>query len=206
MKGQDQRSSESPTAGQILLEIEQAPSLSVPAEGVGEILANQASQLENAHLSFADFHQNYVTGYIQLADTKATWVFAVASGLIAYVFSDSSIQGAIQFQGWDWLTVLICVTVVLLVSTAVLSFVVIAPRLSRSRDGVVFFGSVATRASPDEFVREVAGMGESALIEARLRHGYDISKICARKYRFLTAAFRTGFFALIGMSFVVLLT
>src|SRR3546814_9140833 len=61
-----------------LLEIEQAPSLSVPAEGVGEILANQASQLENAHLSFADFHQNYVTGYIQLADTKAAWVFAVA--------------------------------------------------------------------------------------------------------------------------------
>ncbi len=39
-------------------------------------------------------------------------------------------------------------------------------------------------------------MGEPELIEARLRHGYDISKICARKYRLLTVAFRTGMLSL----------
>lgn len=206
MNGQDQRSSESPATGLVPPEIEQAPSLSVPAEGVGEILANQAPQLEDAHHKFAEFHQSYVTGYIQLADTKAAWVFAVASGLTAYIFSSSNIQNAIQFQKWDWLTILVCATVALLVLTAVFSFLVIAPRLSRSRDGVVFFGSIASRASPDEFVREVAGMGEPELIEARLRHGYDISKICARKYRLLTMAFRTGILALVGIAFVVLLT
>lgn len=205
MSGQDQRSSGSPASERIPPEIERAPSLSVPAGGVGEILTNQASRLEDVHLSFVDFHQGYVTEYIQLADTKAAWVFAVASGLIAYMFSNSNIQGAVQFQGWDWLTVLICVTLVLLVSTAVLSFLVIVPRLSRSRDGIVFFASVATRASPDEFVREIAGMSESALIEARLRHGYDISKICTKKYRLLALAFKFGVFALVGMAFVVLL-
>lgn len=206
MSGQDQRSSESPAAGQVPPEIEQAPSLSVPAEGVGEILANHAPQLEAAHLLFADFHQGYVTGYIQLADTKAAWVFAVSSGLIAYMFGSSNIQGTVQFQRWDWLIVLVCVTAVLLILTAVFSFLVISPRLARSSDGIVFFGSVASRASPDEFVREVAGMGEPELIEARLRHGYDISKICARKYRLLTMAFRTGILALVGIAFVVLLT
>lgn len=205
MNGQDQRSSESPTTGQVPPEIERAPNLSVPVEGAGEILANAAFQLEEAHLLFADFQQGYVSGYIQLADTKAAWVFAVASGLIAYIFGGSNLQ-AILFQRCDWLTALVFVTVVLLVLAAVLSFLVIVPRLSRSNDGIVFFGSVANRASPGEFVREIAGMREPELIEARLRHGYDISKICARKYRFLTMAFRTGILALIGMAFVVLLT
>ena len=56
MNGQDQRSSELLTTRQVPPEIELAPSLSVPAEGAGEILANQAFQLEEAHLLFADFH------------------------------------------------------------------------------------------------------------------------------------------------------
>lgn len=204
MNGQGQRSSESPATQEVPLEIRQAPSIAIAAEGVGDVLVCPTSQLGGAHQSFSEFQQGYVSSYIQLADTKGAWVFAVASGLIAYMFGRPDIQSAIQFQRWDWLTVLVCATLTLLVLTAGLSFLAIVPRLSRSHDSVVFFGSVANRVSSEEFVREISDMSESDLIGARLRHAYDISRVCANKFRLLAIAFRTGILALCGMAVVML--
>jgi hypothetical protein len=186
-------------------EIQGAPSIAIPATEAGDIVSTSTPQLDEAHRSFAEFHQGYVTGYIEFADTKASWVFTITAGLLAYIFSSNEIRMILFLPGWNVLFLLVAATVLLLVLSAVFSFLVISPRFSRSGEGVVFFGSVAKKESADTFVREIAAMGEPALTEARLKHSYDISRICARKYGHLRVAFWTGILALIGMAGIVLL-
>jgi hypothetical protein len=97
-------------------------------------------------------------------------------------------------------------TMLLLVISAACSFLVIAPRLTSSIDeGIVYFGAVARRKSADEYVRDISSKSENDLTEARLKHCYDISGICARKYKYLRNAIWFGLPGLVGMAIVLLL-
>lgn len=202
---QGQRRSDTPQRERMPPEIQGAPSIAIPATEPGDIVSTSTPQLDEAHRSFAEFHQGYVTGYIEFADTKASWVFAITAGLLAYIFSSDEIRMILVLPGWNVPSLLVAATVLLLALSAVFSFLVISPRFSRSGEGVVFFGSVAKKESADTFVRDIAAMSESALTEARLKHSYDISRICARKYGHLRVAFWTGILALIGVACIVLL-
>jgi hypothetical protein len=68
----------------------------------------------------------------------------------------------------------------------------------------VFFGSVAKKPSADAYVAELSSKSVEDLTSARLKHSYDISNVCARKYSLLKNAM---WFALPGLvcAFVTLL-
>ncbi len=202
---QEQRRSDGPAPNQVPREIREAPSIAAPVADVGDIISTNAPRLEDAHGSFAEFHQNYVSNYIQFADTKAAWVFAVASALLAYVFGKEELRAALFLPQMSIPFVLLVATVVLLVSSAALSFIVISPRFGTSGEGVGFFSVGARKTSADSYVREIASMSPAELTEARLKHSYDISRVCARKYGHLRWSFWAGILGLIGMAALTLI-
>jgi Family of unknown function (DUF5706) len=104
-------------------------------------------------------------------------------------------------KGWGAPMALYVSTAALLVTSATFSFLVIAPRLgSTSGESLVYFGAVAERKTVDEYVRAVGSQSEAQLTEARLKHCYEISRICDRKYSLLGAAIVVGIPALVGLA------
>jgi len=205
MTDSQQRKGETPT-GNVPPEIQSAPRIATPTPRSGEVVSTGAPQLDEAHSAFAEFHQSYVTGYIQFADTKAGWAFALASGLIAYIFSNEKFSKILFHPVFTLSSLLLSGTTVLLILSAALSFLVIVPRFKSSGEGLVYFGAVAKKRAANDYIQEIASAGESALTEARLKHSYDISRICAQKYKLLRAAFWLGALGLIGMAIILMMT
>ena len=184
---------------QVPAEIRAADRITGPLPGPAELVATDAVTLEAVHSDFAAFHESYVSRYIGLADTKASWAFAIAAGAITYMLGNDHIRAMIH-TGWGPPLALFVSTAALLLASAVFSFLVIAPRLgSSTRDDIVYFGAVAQRKSAEEYVRAIASQSEAQLSEARLKHCYEISGICARKYEHLRKAILVGIPALFGL-------
>ncbi|MFC4309095.1 Pycsar system effector family protein [Steroidobacter flavus] len=200
-----QRSSDSPPQGTVPPEIEGAPKIAAPATGQGEIVASGTPQLDEAHRSFSEFHQGYVSNYIQFADTKAAWIFAIAAGLVVYILDKNDLKTLLCPPDQNLYLWALVATAALLIASAVFSFLVVLPRLPASGEGIVSFFSVAKKPSADSYVREIASMTDAALTEARLKHSYTISGVCRRKYAHLRCAFITGMLGLAGTALLTLL-
>ncbi len=193
--------------GRVPAEIQAAPQLAGAGAPAGELVTTATARLGAHHSGFAEFHEGYVRHYIGLADTKSAWTFTISAGLIAYVIGSDKFQGVLMGPVWSPQFVFLGATVIFLVLSAFCSFLVIAPSLaSSSGEGIVHFRAVASRTSADEYVRDIASRSEENLTAARLKHCYDISGICARKYRYLKGAIWLVLPALVGMAVVLLST
>lgn len=203
----EQRPQDVPITEPIAPEIQQAPTIGVPVEGAGTLTPTRSNDLKAFHGEFAEFHEGYVRHYIALADTKAGFSFGIVSAILAHHLSDDKTRrllipptGEVTF----WISL---ASVLLLLVSAYFSFLVIAPRLTApSGEGIVFFGSVATRSDASNYVGELARLSESELTSARLKHCYDISRVCASKYDRLKKAIWSGFPGLLGALFMLLAT
>ncbi|RSV39506.1 hypothetical protein CA234_14725 [Sphingomonas sp. ABOLE] len=60
----------------------------------------------------------------------------------------------------------------------------------------MFFGSVAAKNNAASYVSEVAAHDFAEITEARLKHCFDVSKVCAEKYASLKKAIWFGLLAL----------
>lgn len=188
-----QRPSESAVQENVPPEIEAAPHIGVPLRGVGELKATGGEKLEEYHGAFAEFHEGYVRDYIGLADAKAGLAFALASGVLAYFLGNDQIRALLATPTCSFAFVICLLSTVLLTVSAVFSFLVIAPRLSSpSNEGIVFFGAVAGRRNAIEYISDVAGFSSRDIIEARLKHCFDISRVCSQKYAQLRRAIWVG--------------
>jgi len=182
-----------------------APAIGVPEESIGLIERVDQSNLKPEHAEFAEFHEDYVRSYISLADTKGSWAFAIASGVLVYLFTDNNIREVLLSPSLSCRFGLVLLTGLLMVASAVCSFLVVAPRLSApSGDGIVFFGAVAKHRSATEYIDNVASMSPGSLTHARLKHCFDISRICHRKYVFLRFSIWMGVSGLLGALVTVL--
>jgi hypothetical protein len=176
-----------------LVDAAAVPPISVAQTGVPELSPSPVPALENYHWDFAAFEEEYIRSYIALADTKAAWVFTVASGLLAYLFSRNTTQLILLQPRWSLALALLLLGAILLIISAFHAFRVVAPRLtSPSAEGVIFFGAVAAQPSADAYVSNVASKDKTTLTEARLKHCYDVSRICNAKYRALKKAIWLG--------------
>jgi hypothetical protein len=100
---------------------------------------------------------------------------------------------------WKLPLLLAWFAVALLLLSAFFSFCVVAPRLrSPSGEGIVFFGAVAKHKNADTFVSSIAAKSPQDLAEARLRHCYDVSRVCDAKYGSLKKAIWFGIAALVA--------
>lgn len=178
-------------------EVRAAPSISVPEGDVGEVMPAPAFALEDHHMDFANFQEEYVRNYIALADTKAAWTFTIASGVLVYLIATDETKAALLAPELSLAHAFLVGSVVLLIVSALFSFRVVAPRLgSQSGEGIVFFGSVAAKADAKAYVRDISAHDSSALAEARLKHCFDVSTVCTRKYASLKKAIWFGLPAL----------
>lgn len=200
-----QQSSNRASPAHVPPEIRGAPSIAAPVASAGDIVRADELQLGEAHRAFAEFHGNYVSSYIALADTKAAWIFAITSGLLVYMFNGQGVAKILVLPGMNVAFILAASTVLLLILSAAFSVFVISPRFKSSGDGVVFYSAVARKGSADVFIRNIASMNSSSLTEARLKHCYDISYVCAQKYIYLRLAFWAGVLALIGIGGLLLI-
>jgi len=174
-------------------EIKNAPKIGRPSNQ-GEVTPTPHVPLEDYHFAFSEFHEGYVSRYIQLADTKASWIFALVSALIVFLITSD------DFEKFDLFAVENCLLVILLLLTfgmliisAIFAFLVIAPNLrSPSGEGLVFFGSVAKHENSGAYVNKVSGLSEQEMANLRLQHCYDLSKVCSKKYNRLKVSIWLG--------------
>lgn len=181
-----------------------APDISVPQTGAGEI-ASAGDSLTDHHLEFATFQEGYVRNYISLADTKGGWAFTVASGVLVYLIGKDSIRAVLLAPAFSFQFILACACVLLLGLSAFFAFRVIAPRLaSPSGEGIVFFGAVAKHPNATAYIDAVESRSARDLIEVRLKHCFDVSRVCEGKYDSLKASIWLGLPALLA-TFALLL-
>jgi hypothetical protein len=141
---------------------------------------------------FAAFHEQYVTKYIQLADAKAGATFTVCSGVFAYLWTrDTFIDAVVHARTWCLFAVSLG-ALILLAAGSAMAFYVIAPRLARSGNDLVFWKSVAALPRRDSLAEAVLTSSRERLARERLHHCYDLSKVCASKYLWLRRAMITG--------------
>lgn len=193
---------------QVPPEIQAAPQIPVRSETPERLVSTTDPRLDEAHSAFAEFHAGYVGSYIGLADTKAAWTFAVASGALAYMLGDEEFRRSMLGHSLTWspTSALFFATAILLLLSAAFSFLVIVPRLSTSGEGIVYFGAVAKRSSASDYVRDIASRKAPDLAQARLKHCYDISKVCLIKYQQLKKAILFGLPGLIGLGLMAFLS
>lgn len=168
-------------------EIENAPGIVAPPIATATIEPVPVSPLEAYHSEFATFHEGYVRHYIQLADAKAGVGFGIISGVLAYLLGKDAVRDVLLHPALTAKFGITLIAVLFLIASAMSAFLVIAPRLGSSPGdaGLVFFGDVAGRASGDEYVSDIASRSESDLTAARLRHCFDVARVCTRKYALL---------------------
>lgn len=172
-------------------EIANAPKLSTATDAAGD-LATMGINFEDYHTKFVDFHYGYVSQYISLADTKAAWTFTLTSGALAFLFSKDQLRVLILAPEWSAGAVLLYSALAFLTLSSLCSFLVIAPRLTTSGEGLVFFRAVAARSSANSYLQSLASTGKAELVSARIEHCYDLSTICTRKYDYLIKAMYLG--------------
>jgi len=169
--------------------------------------SQEHNRLHEHHKEFSEFHEGYVSRYISLADTKASWIFALTSALLVFMATDDDLaQVYIAIKG-DWLGVLILLVIfTLLALGGIFSFLVIAPNLrSWSGESLVFFASVAKQKDSETYIDKIAQLDDHQMTDIRLQHCYDISKVCARKYKCLRCAIwfgAIGAFLLVALVFL----
>jgi hypothetical protein len=195
------------TTGQVTASSSNSPSLGsnltgglgmTPPPSSPAITPTQSADLTQAHTEFASFREEYVRHYISLADTKATMLFGVAAGLLAYLFGQSKFNELIRDPAFTIEYTQVVTTVILLILSAFCASLVIAPRLANTGEGIVFFGSVARYSSSLKYLEHVAKQDEAKLTAARIQHTYDVSKACVKKYDMLRRAFWLGCLGMIS--------
>lgn len=192
-------------SGRVRPEIAQAGGLPAAPEAEADVhdIVPADAELSDEHRDFASFHQGYVWNAITLADTKASWAFAICAGMVAYLVGKVETRTILLQMPWTPLSVLAAVTLLLLIAGAAFAFLVIVPRLNASSEGLVYFGAVARNADSDTYVRAVAGSSLRDLVRARVVHAFDISRIASRKYDLLR---RSMWCAVAGLALAAILT
>jgi hypothetical protein len=117
-----------------------------------------------------------------LADTKATVVFGLASSVIAFLFARQGFHDLLFKPTPTWQTGLAFFVAALLLAGAGFAAWTIAPRLPHTGEGLVFFGAVRCHANGYAYASAVGLEDEAGLALTRLRHCYDVSTVCWRKY------------------------
>lgn len=180
-------------------QIANAPALGARIGQSGPLAQSEGPSFEDYHASFAEFHEGYVRHYIALADTKAGLAFAVATGVLSATFASGTRLEVLANPVWSPGYALVVTCAALLLLSAVFSFLVVAPRLSvRSGEELVFFVHVAQRPNAEAYAAEIGGSSQSKLTGARLRHCFDVSKICTRKYDQLSKGVWFGLLGLVN--------
>jgi hypothetical protein len=173
----------------------------------GDIVPSNGTDVDhvaNTQHSYIQHIHTYVREYISLADKKASFIFAVGSAILVYLYEKGAMGlWSIDFKNWG-VSELVSISAILLLSVSVsLSISVVFPRLGGSKKGFVFWGSIAEYESARDFSDAAQRLADNDYYREMLRHTYEISGICNRKYRLLNWSIRIGSFGAISAILIV---
>lgn len=175
------------------------------------IANDEASAIEpvskemEVRLKYSEEVHQYIREYIRLADQKAAFFFAVSSALIAYINSKGHLTAWLVCPSeWGRPEPLAFLSVVFLLASLLACLLVVAPRLTGSAKGIIFFNAVASYSTQQEYAAKVASLSPASLCEEKLKHAYDISKVCRRKYQALFYAIWCGAIGVLSTALLLL--
>jgi hypothetical protein len=146
-------------------------------------------QEEQSYLvQFANFHDDYVTRNIVLADNKAGVLATATAGLLGFLLNQAQFRSAVAQAAFTVDGGLSRAAVITLALTFILAFMVIAPRIDKSADSPVNFAEVAKLPSGMAFMADLQRRGPDGITKSRILNCYDTSRVCALKYAFLRKA------------------
>lgn len=142
------------------------------------------SHKENeSRLKFSEETHGYVREYIRLADQKATFFFAGATALLAYLHkAGMTNKWLISPNTWGIIEVLTFFATVGLILSALACLATVTPRFNGSKRGLIFFAAIREYDSAQEYVADVMRQSPEGLCTAKLRHIYELSDVCKKKY------------------------
>ena len=148
---------------------------------------------------FCTFHEDYVSRNIQLADTKAALVLLAFSSVIALSLRDPQFMEAMRkgfplsvSRPFSLQSFLALASFFLCGVGIALAFWVVLPRFDTGRQagqkaGYTFWKDVSSRARGDlaAYVQVMKSLSDEALLDDRLHHLAQLSRICSRKMSLL---------------------
>ena len=145
------------------------------------------------HARFSEDVHSYIREYIRNADQKAAFFFAAGTALLAFLHSRNTTSRWLKdIRTWSFTDTLAFLAMAGLASSAVVLIAVVFPRLKGPRRGILFFRTIAEHSSSAEYADEILRRSAHDIVRAKLEHSFDLSKVCAAKYRTLRVGFWIG--------------
>ena len=142
---------------------------------------------EGASLShYLAFEQSLLQSAIALADTKASFILAIAIAIVLLSVNLQTNPGAPTLDAWR--TRLLDTVVLTGALTAAAALATIFPRLRSTKTSPYFYWGSAEFAKPEaEYVLAARGAmaRDEARIDGELRHLHRIAAVCVAKYKWL---------------------
>lgn len=157
----------------------------------------------DAKLNFSGEIHQYIREYIRQADQKATFFFAAATALLAYLYNAELLD--IWFKPpveWSFLDALSFLALIGLSGGVMAFLVTVFPRLGGTPKGIVYFGAIAEWETSEAYLQELHRRGPQELMHARVTHVYELAKICRKKYSMLRIGLWSGVLGLAASVFL----
>lgn len=142
-------------------------------------MENEETNNIESKMDFAKFVIDHNNDLITLADTKAGFILASAGVIMGLLFLMNK-HGLTDFTKGG-----IVVTAILLGFTAIFSFTVILPRLTKKPPQTSIFFQSIIKKSQDVYVSDFKGLTKDEILTDYLNNIYNISKIQNKKFLFL---------------------
>lgn len=125
----------------------------------------------------------WVLANINLADNKAAFAAFGAAALGAYLRPE--VGAWVGAPVWEAAPLIRVAALLCLLAGSVCALVAVAPRSRGTGRSLTFWGGIAQHADLDEYVRAVQERDSEELNRALLEQVYIISRLAARKFRWL---------------------
>lgn len=177
---------------------------SIKPPDTGMSISNKTTEFQ---WKFSEETHQYVREYIRQADQKAAFFFAGATALIAFLYKAELVQQWVKTPTeWVFVDMLSFFATLGLFISVLMCLLTVFPRLKGSKRGLVFFSAVAEFESGKDYAANVLQQEINDLIEAKLCHVHDLSKICERKYCILKIGQLFGAIGVLAMVILLLAT
>lgn len=170
-------------------------------------LAPGTASTSDFRASFTEETHQYIREYIRLADQKATFFFAGATALLAFLYrNDVSGRWMKPIMEWNVLDVAAFLAMTSLAGAAIVALTVVIPRLAGSKRGFLFWNAIAEYESGRQYSDELNMLSQATLVQTKAEHCYELARICRAKYRVLRLALVLGAVGLLASLVVFLFT
>lgn len=164
-----------------------------------------SSKVLEIKLKYAEEIHQYIREYIRIADQKAAFFFAVSVSIVAYLNQQSYLTNWITNPiYWSIVEILGFIASISILVSAIACLLVVMPRLGGSKRGIIFFNAISEYQTQQEYLSDVLSATPSKLCEEKLKHAYDLAKVCIRKYSALRWGLWSGALGLSSTALILL--